>query len=116
MRRTIFEVAVAVAAATIVFLVAALSGALHSPLRWLLVVAVALVACGAAWLAARRISPTKVSGVEVGNRIRAKGNVDIQDVSVNPTGQNVAVGNDIRSKRGTRLRGITVGKIWKPSK
>src|SRR4051794_8104592 len=116
MRRTIFEVAVAVAAAAIVLLVAAVSGSLHGPLRWLLVVAVALVACGAAWLAARRISPAQVSGVEVGNRIRSKDDVNIQDISVGSTSENVSVGNDIRSKRGTRLRGINVGKIRRPSK
>jgi ABC-type nickel/cobalt efflux system permease component RcnA len=116
MRQTIFEVAAAVAAAAIVLLVAAVSGSLHGSLRWLLVIAVALVACIAAWLAARRISPAQVSGVEVGNRIRSKANVDIRDVSVGPTGENVSVGNDIRSKRSARLRGITVGKIRRPSK
>lgn len=116
MRRTIFEVAVAVAAATIVFLVAALSGALHGPLRWLLVVAVALLACGAAWLAARRMSPSHVPGVEVGNRIRAKKNVDIHDISVSPSAEGISVGNDIQSKRSTRLHRINVGKARKPSK
>lgn len=116
MRRTVFEVAVAVAAAAIVLLVAAVSGSLHGLLRWLVVVAVALAACGTAWLAARRASPGQVSGVEIGNRIRSDDNITIQDISVAPTGENVSVGNDIRSKRSTWLRGIKTGKVRGPSK
>ena len=116
MRRTIFEVAVAVAAAVIVLLVAAASGSLHGLLRWLLFVAVALVACGTAWLAARRVSPAQAVGVEVGNRITSEDTVTVQDISVGPSGENVSVGNDIHAKRGTLLHAITIGKVRGPSK
>ena len=116
MRRTIFEVAAAVAAAAIVLLVAAVSGSLHGLLRWLVVVAVALVACGIAWLAARRTAPAAASGIEVGNRIRSEDSVTIEDISVGPVGENVRVGNDIRAKRGTLLRGITTSKARRPAK
>lgn len=110
MRRTIFEVAVAVAAATIVILVAAISGLLHGLLRWLVVVAVALVACIVAWLAARRSSSEPPNGIEVGNRIRSNENVEIRDVSIRPGIENTSVGNDIRSKRGVTIGRIRLGK------
>jgi hypothetical protein len=116
MRRTIFEVAVAVAAATIVLLVAALSGSLHGLLRWVLVIAVALVACVVAWLAARHTSPTQGSGIEVGNRIRSKENVDIRDVSVDRAAEDISVGNDIRTRRGVNIVGIRLGKAKGRSK
>jgi membrane protein implicated in regulation of membrane protease activity len=116
MRRTVFEIAVAIAAATIVLLVAAVSGSLHGLLRWMLVVAVALVSCAVAWLAARRVSPTQASGIEVGNRIQAKENVDVRDVSINSTAEDVKVGNDIRAGRGVRISGIRLGKARGSSK
>lgn len=116
MRKTIFEVAVAVAAAAIVLLVAAVSGSLHGTPRWLLVAGVALIACGTAWLAARRILPAQVPGVEVGNRIRSNENVNVRDISVEPTTENISIANDIRSKRSTRLHGITVRNTRRPSK
>jgi hypothetical protein len=110
MRKTIFEVAVAVAAAVIVLMVAAVNGSLHGLLRWLLVIAVALVACVVAWLAARRVSGTRTSGVEIANRLQSKGNVDVQDISIESTGHDVSVANDIRSKRAILISKIRVGK------
>ncbi|MEV6489042.1 hypothetical protein AB0M20_10480 [Actinoplanes sp. NPDC051633] len=107
MRKAIFEISAAVGAAAIVLIVVAVSGSLSGVLRWLLVGATAVAACGLAWWAARRLSQTaNPSGLQIANRIRSSGKVNIEDVSLDPTARDAQVANDIRSKRDTSIKRI----------
>lgn len=116
MQKTVFQVAAAVAAAAIVLLVVAVSGSLSGVLRWLLVAATALVSFAAAWFSARRVSRSTVSGVEIGNRIKSGEDVHIQGLNVQPNEGSTHIGNDIRSKRSTRLLDIVIGKSRRSNK
>jgi hypothetical protein len=116
MRRTVFEVAVAVAAAILVFALVALSSSWNPVLRWLLIGAAALVALAAAWLASQSKSRNATSGVEIGTGIRSGGGVGIEDIRVDPNSDNVRVGSDIKSRFGTHLRRITIGRYTGPRK
>lgn len=116
MRKAIFEISAAIAAGAIVLIVVAAGGSLSNVLKWVIVGATALAACGLAWWSSRRSSPGSTSsGLEIANRIRSDGNVDLEDIDVGTPGQDARIGNDIRSKRDTRIKGISV-KTGKRSK
>ncbi len=106
----------AAAAAILVFVIVVVSGSWPPVARWLLIGVTGLIAVGAALMASRGNSRESAAGVEVGNRIRSRGNVAIEDVSVDETKDNVRVGNDIVSRLGAQLRRIAVGRGSGPRK
>jgi len=111
MRRTLFEVAVAVCAAAVGYLVFALSSGLHTPWRWLLVLLVAIVAfaCGS-WAVTRLpTSGNADSRAVVGKGLRSGAGVRIEDVEINGS-NDATVGQDIKSKTSTTISGIRIGK------
>jgi membrane protein implicated in regulation of membrane protease activity len=111
MKRTVFEIAAAVAAAAIGYLVFALTAELHAPWRWILVVLVAVVAFAlATWAGAyRRKRSSPGSAVAIGEGIRAGKDIKISDIEAEG-GADVRVGNKLNSKGSTDISGVRVRK------
>lgn len=109
MRKTIFEVGVAIAAAAAVYAVVSITDTLSPTLRLLLALGVAVVAFGIAWLAARRMSES-ADGIDIASRNTSKGALDIEDVTVDAESPSIGIGNDNKSTGDMRISGIEVGR------
>ena len=107
-----FEVAVAVAAAVIAWIVLNVVGVQDTIWKWIIIAAVFVAAIIAAILAVRKVAPDQGRGVAVGDRVRGR-EVEISKIDVDPAGTSntsVSIGNDVRSRRKATIRDVSVKK------
>lgn len=112
MRKALFEIGAAVAAAAIGLLVLKVSDGLGPVPQWILVIGTAFIAFALASWAGRNIGPTSAHPhAEVGTQIRSDGSVTISDVQVGSAGvADTTVGKALRSKKDTKISGVRIGR------
>lgn len=115
MRKTVFEVGVALAAAAALTVIVITTEHLTPLLRWVILTIVAIVAFVGAWLAVRRVSPGRRSGTQLGNRNRLKGSMTVEKVLIKPVDADIQIGNENRTGGDLRISDVTVGDTGKPT-
>jgi hypothetical protein len=110
MRALAYELAVAVAAASVT-VVFGLTDRLSGVLQWAVVGGAGSVAVIAACFAGRRVKEHPELKTHVASRISASGRVLVQGVRIRRTGSegDVRVGTDIQSGAGVEIRDIDIG-------
>lgn len=108
MRRTVLELAVAVAAGLIVLAVTMATDSVKGTYRWLVVVAAFVAAFVLTWWLARtRSDDPTAAGATIGSHLKTRGRVNVDDVDVAGT-DSTTVGSNIRTEGDVSIRDIRV--------
>ena len=108
MKRTFAEIAAAIAAGAITYVIFEYAKAFTLAVRIVVAVVVAVVCIVVAWRLRRRGDHAEGAEVSVGDRIKARDDISVDDVEVsNPEGD-TRVGTRLRSGKAVRISGVKI--------
>jgi hypothetical protein len=107
MRRAVFEVGAAVAAALVALAVTTLAGMTSGLWKVFIIAASAVLAlAAAAWASSQTNSVRRV--IRVGSRQTAKGNIRLENISADPAEADVEIGLKNKSGKDITVKGVNV--------